>query len=122
MYISINEAARGITAFSATMPQIDASFGFCQDLLDRTRQAVFSYDVASSQFTYLNPAFETVFQRTRESATTPASLLEMVHSEDLPYLKEKHRELLEGAILKDVEFRIELLDYTERWVCLTLSW
>ena len=100
------------------MPQSNASFGFCQELLARTRQIVFSFDIASNQFSYLNPAFETVFHKTRESVATPAALLDMLNPEDQPYLQEKYAELLDGVILKDIEFRIELPGEV-RWLCLT---
>jgi len=42
----------------------------------------------------------------------------MVSPDDQPYLEEKYADLLGGAILKDMEFRIELPG-EERWLCLT---
>jgi len=92
---------------------------FLNALAERTAPVVFAYDTASGRFSYLNPAFEKVWHRTRQSAMgNPASLLRMVHPEDRRHLEEVYRELLEGAIVKETEFRIVLRDKSERWVCL----
>lgn len=95
------------------------TFGASQALIERTSQIVFSYNIPSGEFNYLNPAFEQVFQKTRESASDLSSLLAMVHPEDLHNLEEKYLQVLEGEILKNVEFRILLADHSERWLCLT---
>ncbi|RDV14546.1 PAS domain-containing sensor histidine kinase [Pontibacter diazotrophicus] len=101
------------------MSQTINTFGFSQALLERTSQVVFSYDLTSGKFTYLNPAFEQVFLKTRESASNLSSLLSMVHPEDLNDLEAKYRQVLDGKLLRDIEFRILLDDLRERWLCLT---
>lgn len=101
------------------MPPMHHTLRASQALIERTSRVVFSFDLASGHFIYLNPAFEKVFRKTRESAFHPTALLDMVHPQDLRDLKEKYRQVLEGANLVDVEFRIQLPDNTQRWLCVT---
>jgi len=101
------------------MPAIPETFGSSQALLERTSQIVFSYNAGARKFSYLNPAFETVFQKTRESGSDLDALRNMVHPQDLADLEVKYQQVLQGTILKDIEFRILLPNLTERWLCLT---
>jgi two-component system, OmpR family, sensor histidine kinase VicK len=81
-------------------------------------QIFFAYDIAAQKFSYLNPAFEKLWRKTRKSVLeSPAELFKTIHPEDKQYVAKIYRELLEGAIIKDLEFRIVLRDKTERWVC-----
>ncbi|GAB3528580.1 hypothetical protein GCM10027443_06690 [Pontibacter brevis] len=98
---------------------LNSTFDACQALIERTSQIVFSYDVATGAFTYLNPAFEQVFKRKREMATDLPSLLAMVHPEDQQHVEDKCLQVLKGEVLKNIEFRIVLPNNTERWLCLT---
>jgi two-component system, OmpR family, sensor histidine kinase VicK len=88
---------------------------FRNALMEGIDQVVFIYETASNQFSYLNPAFEQVFQRQRESIQ-PLSLLEIVHPEDQEYVREVYEDLLKGETKKRAEFRILLPDQTERWL------
>ena len=95
-----------------------AAPSFFEALSERTDQVVFLYDLASRQFSFLNPAFEKVWHRTRKSAMKdPPLLLKMVHPEDRQHVQEVYQDLLFGVIIQKVEFRIRLRDRTERWVC-----
>jgi two-component system sensor histidine kinase VicK len=101
------------------MSPLSNSFGASQAFIEHIPRVIFSYELSTGSFTYLNPAFERVFGRIRESASDVSSLLAMVHPEDLQDLEEKYRQVLKGEVLKGVEFRILLPDYSERWLCLT---
>ncbi len=101
------------------MSQLTKSFRASQILIDRTSQIIFSYDLTTAHFSYLNPAFEKVFQKKRESATDPLVLLPLVHPHDLPDLEEKYRQVLDGIEIQDIEFRLLLPGKTERWLCVT---
>jgi two-component system, OmpR family, sensor histidine kinase VicK len=91
---------------------------YLETLAETTDQVVFAYETASRKFTLLNPAFEKVWHKTRKSVLdNPAALLKTIHPEDKPHVEQVFRELVEGAIIRDLEFRILLRDKTERWVC-----
>ena len=78
----------------------------------------FAYDIAARRFSFLNPAFEKLWRKTRKSVLeNPTELLKTIHPEDKAHVAQIYRELLEGAIITDVEFRIVLRDKTERWIC-----
>ena len=96
------------------------NLSFLEEVAERTSQVVFAYDIDSHQFTYLNPSFELVWNRTRESAySNPSALLETIHPEDKEYLIEMYQKLLKGTEKKSVEFRIKLDDNKVRNLFLT---
>jgi two-component system sensor histidine kinase VicK len=91
---------------------------YFEALTERSDQIFFAYDIAPQRFSLLNPAFEKVWHKTRKSVlVNPAALLKTIHPEDKQHVQHIYRELLEGSIIKDFEFRILLRDKKERWVC-----
>ncbi|MBF9252996.1 PAS domain-containing sensor histidine kinase [Pontibacter sp. 172403-2] len=90
-----------------------------QFLAVNIKYSIFVYEVESNQFTYQNPAFEQAFKLTAQSVITPAALLDMVHPDDRQYVAEASRKLLQEKGSKEVEFRINLPEQEERWICLT---
>jgi two-component system sensor histidine kinase VicK len=91
------------------------------ELAERTNKIVFTYDLDSRQFTYLNPAFEELWNKTRESVTEdPASLLETIHLEDRDYLIQAFQQMVDTAEKEDnIEFRVQLTHNKIRWMCMT---
>ncbi|WP_146153506.1 PAS domain-containing protein [Adhaeribacter arboris] len=84
-----------------------------------TNQVVFAYQLADNQFTLLNQAFEKVWSRNRKSVMkNPASLWKTIHPEDKSHLKQTFQDLREGALVNDIEFRIQTPKQPERWICL----
>ena len=91
---------------------------YLEALTEGADQVVFAYDIASRRFSYLNTAFEKIWRKTRKSILEkPAALLKTIHLEDKQHVQEMYQELLEGIILKETEFRIQLRDHSIRWVC-----
>jgi two-component system, OmpR family, sensor histidine kinase VicK len=91
---------------------------YLETLAETTDQVVFAYETGSRKFTLLNPAFEKVWHKTRKSVLdNPAVLMKTIHPEDKPHVEQVFREVAEGAIIRNLEFRILLRDKTERWVC-----
>lgn len=91
-----------------------ATLALLHELAQRQEQVVFAYEVPANRFDYVNPAFETIWTRTRTSILkNPALLLRTIHPEDLPYLKECYEEIFEDK-KKMVEFRILLPDKGQR--------
>lgn len=92
---------------------------FLKEIAERAPQVVFAFDMDSLHFIYLNPVFEVIWNKTRESIyNNPAELLEAIHPEDKRYVKEILQKLLGGAEKKEVEFRILRPDKSVRWMYL----
>ncbi|PRY05015.1 two-component system sensor histidine kinase VicK [Pontibacter ummariensis] len=90
-----------------------------EELIRQTGKVLFSYDVDSGSFTHLNTAFPYLWNRTRESVlANPSIILDTVHPDDRDYLVKEYRELLDGIIKYDVEFRIILPDKSVSWMLL----
>ena len=87
-------------------------------LAKSTSQVAFAYQIADHQFSFLNPAFEKIWCRTRKSVMTkPASLLKSLHPEDKAHVLSHLNDLIEGALIPELEFRIQLRNGSERWLC-----
>jgi two-component system sensor histidine kinase VicK len=101
----------------------ESSLGFLKDLAERTSQVVFAYDIDARLVVYLNPSFEQVWNRTRESIyANPSILLETVHPKDKKYVIEVFQKLIQepGEIEeKELEFSVLLPDKKERWLSVT---
>jgi hypothetical protein len=92
---------------------------YFEALTEGSGQIFYACDIASQKFSLLNPAFEKVWRKTRKSVLgDPAMLLETIHPEDKQHVQRIYQELLDGVIIKDVEFRIVLRDKTERRICI----
>lgn len=93
---------------------------FLEEVAERAPQAIFAFNLDSHQFIYLNPSFEVVWNKTRESIyDNPASLLEAIYPEDKSYVIEMYHKLLQGTGKKEVEFRIIRPDKSIRWMYVT---
>ncbi|WP_224997423.1 PAS domain-containing sensor histidine kinase [Cesiribacter sp. SM1] len=96
------------------------ALSFLEEVAERTSQVVFGYDIASNRFIYLNPSFEVVWNKTRESVyANPAVLLEAVHPEDKAFIRDTYQKLLMGTVKKEVEFRIVVAGKFVRWLYLS---
>ncbi|PSR53924.1 PAS domain-containing sensor histidine kinase [Adhaeribacter arboris] len=90
---------------------------FSSPLTESSHSVAFAFDIATNHFTYLNPAFETVWLKTRKSTQdNPASLLNTIHPDDRIHVFQAYEELLAGTLLLDMEFRIILRSHTQRWI------
>ncbi|RDV15475.1 PAS domain-containing sensor histidine kinase [Pontibacter diazotrophicus] len=97
----------------------NSSLDFLLTLTEGTDQVVFAFDIAATRFTFLNPAFEKVWNRSRISIMdNSASLWQDIHPEDKLHVQQVYHELLEGVLVSELEFRIILRNKSERWVCL----
>jgi two-component system sensor histidine kinase VicK len=88
-------------------------------LAEHDERICFAFDLTSNCFVYANPAFESFFQVPGNTATT-GLLLEMVHPEDLDYLKESFTGLQPGEFKNKIEFRMCLPDKKEYALRLSL--
>ncbi|GAB3196744.1 two-component system sensor histidine kinase VicK [Pontibacter aydingkolensis] len=88
-------------------------------LIRRTNKVLFAYDTETASVSFLNEAFNLIWNRTRESIIAkPSLLLDTVHPEDKDYITKEYQELLSGILKKDIEFRIVLPDKSFRWLLL----
>ena len=83
----------------------------CLALAELSKQAVFTFDVESNQFIYSNPAFKNFFLK--EKSLMVADIVPMIHPEDISFVKEGFKELLQRE-KKNIEFRLVLRDKTIR--------
>ncbi len=80
------------------------------------REAVWLRDTRSLALLYINPAYEAIWGRTRESFyKDPASFLEAVHPEDKARILEAVQAHSQGKFF-DEEYRIIRPDGSQRWV------
>lgn len=94
-----------------------------KEILERTNQAVFGFNLKSKEFIYINAAFENLWQKTSEKIKTdPASLLESIYPDDKDYLiNAYHQKLENGLDYKSLEFRIVHPNTNLRWACLSTT-
>jgi two-component system, OmpR family, sensor histidine kinase VicK len=91
---------------------------YFQALVQGCDQIFFAYEIASQKISLLNPAFEKVWHKTRKSVMRDtAALLKTIHPGDKQHVVQVYQQLLAGAIIKELEFRIVLSDKSVRWVC-----
>lgn len=96
---------------------LSGSLQSLEQFAERTSQAIFSYDVKENHFTYLNPAFDQIWEKSRKSVLEdPALLLAAVHPSDKDYLVKEYKKIISGEIKQDVEFRIILSDKSVKWL------
>lgn len=92
---------------------------FLIEMAEQINQVLFVFDVATSQFLYLNPAFESVWTLTRETVSThPENVIKSIHKDDLDFLTNAYQEL-KGGTQQNVEFRINHPDDSESTIRLS---
>ncbi|WP_205500855.1 PAS domain-containing sensor histidine kinase [Rufibacter psychrotolerans] len=91
-----------------------------QALIERTHQAFFVYDINAGRFTYQSPVFRATFPLPGDEID-PGALLAYIHQEDQAYLHECLQELIEQGSSREVEFRVQLPQLEQQWVCLNLA-
>ena len=101
------------------MPRTPPDIASLAFLASHIRHAIFIYEVAARQFTFLNTAFRQAFNMAEDTPVEAGSLLRLIHPQDRQYILETFRKLLEGGDSREVEFRIKLPGQEERWLCLT---
>ncbi len=89
-------------------------------LAERTNQVIFAYDPATGQLEYLNPAFYRIWPGApADCRTNPAGLLAQVHPDDQDYVRDAFWQALRGEPAKNVEFRLQLPNGSDRWLCVS---
>jgi two-component system sensor histidine kinase VicK len=96
------------------------TFRFLDRLAQQSHQVIFSYQVPDNQFTFVNAAFEQIWEiPMQELLQDPLLAIASVHPDDLSFLQENYQELISGTIeRKEVEFRIILSDHAMKWIAL----
>ena len=86
-----------------------------RQIADSIHQFIWLSDVNFTKHYYVNPAYERIWGRTRESLyESPQSLLDGVHENDRERVREALRALSKGEY--DIEFRVVRPDGAVRWV------
>ncbi|MGI4866392.1 MAG: PAS domain-containing sensor histidine kinase [Janthinobacterium lividum] len=98
---------------SADYPQLFRTF------LDRSSTVYFSYRVADRQVVYVSPAYEQVFGDPAAHVNEDLPLwLARVHPDDLALLREYLAQVLAGALVQQVEVRVNQPDGSLQWLLL----
>jgi two-component system sensor histidine kinase VicK len=105
--------AHGIKRLNNVM--INEAATSCLALAERTKQAIFSFDVQLNQFIYVNPAFKQ-YAILKEYALTRVDMERLIHPQDIAFVKDAYEELLQEELKQNVEFRIVLPDATIKTV------
>lgn len=96
------------------------NFSVLEQVAEKSVQAFFIFDPVHYHLNYVNPAFEQIWQRKRESIYPNLKMvMDTIHPEDRSYLIEQYYQLLQHAENKSVECRIILPDGSVKWVCFT---
>lgn len=96
------------------------TLSFLETIAERAPQIVFAFDIDARQFMYLNPSFELIWNRTRESIfAKPASLLDNIHPDDKAHARVFYQQLLDGAALRETEIRILHPNKSIKWLNIT---
>ncbi|MGI4020536.1 MAG: sensor histidine kinase [Janthinobacterium lividum] len=78
-----------------------------------------AFNVATSQFIYMNAAFEKFFQ-INPAIVSIAEILDMIHPDDRVYLGENYRAMESGVFKNNLEFRILLPNKKEHTLRLSM--
>jgi two-component system sensor histidine kinase VicK len=103
------------------MPHNSSSnlFKYFKELSEHTDNIIFAYQVERTKFSFLNPAFEKVWNISIDKAiSNPALLIEAVHPDDKGFIINSYKELLQGKKKEKIEFRLLLDNGNIRWLCL----
>ncbi|AMM52481.1 phosphate regulon sensor protein PhoR [Rufibacter sp. DG15C] len=91
-----------------------------EQILEKTHKLVFSFDVDAGAFTYINSAFELVWNHTKEQLlANPGLLLDTIHPEDKDFLLNEIQDLLNGEPKEELEFRIMVSGNEEKSLLLS---
>jgi two-component system cell cycle sensor histidine kinase/response regulator CckA len=106
-----------ITKHKAIASALRESNDRLHQLSENINEVFYVMDVQFRETLYINPAYETIWGRTRQSLyDDPKSFLSSVVSEDAPKLVDNIVRGQRGEIAGDVEFRILRPDGTVRWI------
>jgi PAS domain S-box-containing protein len=88
-----------------------------REIADNITTVFYISDRAMNRFTYVSPAYETIWGRSARSLLDdPFSFIAAVLPEDLPRVQEAIRKELEKEIPVDAEYRIRRSDGAVRWI------
>lgn len=88
-----------------------------REMTEQSDEIFFIYDPHKSRFTYVNTAFEEITKKSsKELYENPLPLLEMIHPEDLGYVKKNFALFDNRKTTSMLDFRIIRPDKVERWL------
>lgn len=96
--------------------ELETSLRFRQ-IADALQEALALINADFTEILYLNPAYEKIWGRTRESLyAAPMSWLDGVHTEDRQQVTDALHRLLRGEQIDNLEYRVVRLDGATSWV------
>lgn len=86
-------------------------------MMEKANEVFFVFNIHRAAFTYVNDAFEVVTRRQKlDLMNNPLSFFDVIHNEDLAFVKNSFELLLTKTESTLLEFRIFRPDNTERWI------
>jgi two-component system sensor histidine kinase VicK len=86
-------------------------------MMGKADEVFFLFDTDHLVFRYVNEAFQAISKRERQELyDDPTSLFDIIHKEDLGYVKESFNMLITKTTPSLLDFRICRSDQTERWI------
>jgi len=88
-----------------------------RQMSDKSEEITFIFDPGTLVFIYINDAIESITRSNKKGFTdNPSTLLDIVHPDDLKYVKESFDYLLKRKGSSLLNFRIIRSDGIERWI------
>ncbi|MEX8547646.1 MAG: ATP-binding protein [Mucilaginibacter sp.] len=95
----------------------DTNNEILKEMTEQSEDVFFVFNAIEKRFAYVSSAFDHITKRScTELHNHPLSLLEIVHQEDLEYVKENFDLLLSKKTESLLDFRICRSDKAERWI------
>jgi two-component system sensor histidine kinase VicK len=86
-------------------------------MINQSEEIYFIFDILKNRFQFINKAFEEVTKHSsKDVLEKPASLVKLIHQEDLTYVKKSFEDLIKKGGPNLIDFRICPNDQTLRWI------
>ncbi|MFH0967514.1 MAG: PAS domain S-box protein, partial [Methanobacteriota archaeon] len=111
------EIATDITDRKRTLEELQESEERLRQITETISIVYYVLDRESNQFSYVSPAYETIWKRSRQELNTdPYSFIKAIHPDDRATVQEAIRKEREENVYINMEFRIIQPDGRIRWI------
>jgi len=86
------------------------------------KQVYFVYHPENNKLIYVHPSFRKIWEISEESVQqNPQSLLTYIHPEDIKFVEEQYRKLLQDQVPKQIDFRIISASQNTKWITVSAA-
>jgi two-component system sensor histidine kinase VicK len=91
-----------------------------QQMLEKTHQLFFIYNLVSSRIEYINSAYDRIFRGNSQDINQELpKLIQRIHPDDRPYVQDVFKRVNAGETQHNVEVRLLSSENKVQWLCLT---